>query len=60
MSNDLICDIYEALELMKLTRPVYLAVLRETGDKNQALDAIKYIAKIEKGPISGPSLFLPK
>jgi len=47
MTDDQIATIFEALEKMKRWSPVYKAVLKATGDKQQALDAIKYISELE-------------
>lgn len=44
---ELLADVMEAIELMNRYRPVYLEVLKRTGDKKQAIDAIKYIARME-------------
>lgn len=47
-NSELVADIYEALEALRRWKPVYLAALRHTKDKQQALDAIKYLLKIER------------
>lgn len=47
MKNELKADIYEALERLKLYTPVYLSVLKKTGSKEQALEAIKYLMRFD-------------
>ncbi|SRR6266403_2132586 len=46
MKNEIIADVYEALENVNLYRKLYLAVLKNTGDKKQAAEAVKLMAKL--------------
>lgn len=45
-SPELICDVLEAIEDLNELKPIYLTVLRLTGDKKQALEAIKYVRRL--------------
>lgn len=48
MNPQILDDIVEAIENMKKWRPIYEAVLKHTGDKKQALDAVLYLKQIEE------------
>lgn len=43
---EVVADIYEALEQVREWTPVYLAVLRHTGDKRQAALAVQYCSRV--------------
>lgn len=47
-NNELIADILEAVELMNKWRPFYLAVLKQTGSKEQATKSLKWVIKMEQ------------
>jgi hypothetical protein len=46
--DDLICDVLEAMETMSRWKPVYLAVLKQTKDRKQAIAAVKYAYRMEQ------------
>lgn len=43
----MIFEVLEAIEKVQKYLPVYRAVLKHTGDKKQALDAVLFVAKAE-------------
>ena len=45
--NEMIADVFEALELIKKWGPVYVALLKTTGNKKDALEALKYLMNQE-------------
>lgn len=45
---ELLTDICEALEALKEWKPLYLQVLKQTGSKRDAINAIKWVIEIEK------------
>lgn len=45
MTTEQMAEIYEAIEILEYA-PIYAAVLKKTGDKQQALDAAKYCRDI--------------
>lgn len=47
MDNEKLCDVYEALENMKFWRPVYESILKQTGSKAQAREALLYLVNLE-------------
>lgn len=44
----LIVEIYDAFEKLREWKPLYLAVLKATGDKKQASAAVKFIVGIQE------------
>lgn len=44
----MIADLHEALEELHELKPLYLAVLRQTGDKDQARKAVVYVRRISR------------
>lgn len=46
--RELVCDVLEAIEKMNKWRPLYLAVLKETGDKKQAAEVVKWADEMEQ------------
>jgi hypothetical protein len=46
--NELIADVIEALENVKKWRPLYEAVLKATGDKEQALLVVKMVERMDR------------
>ncbi len=46
--HELICDVVEALEKINKYKPIYLAVLKHTGSKRDAISAVKYVAQLEE------------
>lgn len=45
---ELIATVLEAVEAMNKWRPVYQAVLKQTGCRKQAAAAVKWCARMEK------------
>lgn len=45
--HELIADIFEAMEKAKRWAPLYRAVLKETGSKEQARNAVLWADKVE-------------
>lgn len=43
---ELIADVLEAIEMVQKYGPLYRAVLKETGSKEQAIAAVKYVARM--------------
>ena len=53
MDYERLCEIFDALEDLRFLKPVYLAVLKKTGDKQQAMDAVLYVKKmIDEGKVT--------
>lgn len=47
-TNEMIADLHEAMEKVREWKPLYEAVLKQTGDKKQAANAVKWAMKMEK------------
>lgn len=48
MNNETIFNVYEALENMKEWKPIYEALLRTCATKEQAIEALRYLIKLEE------------
>jgi hypothetical protein len=45
--NELLADVAEALDLVKEWKPVYVALLKSCRNKEEALDALKFLIKMK-------------
>lgn len=45
--NELICDAFEAIEQVREFLPLFRAVLKATGSREQAIAAVKHVVRIE-------------
>lgn len=43
--NEIIWDVYEALDDLKFWRPIYKALLRRCGTKAEALEALRFLIR---------------
>lgn len=43
--NEMICDVMEAIEQARKWAPLYRTVLRQTGSRDQAAEAVKWCVK---------------
>lgn len=48
--DELIAKVYEAIEQMNFWKPVYLAILKETGSREEAIKALKWLYA-NNGPV---------
>lgn len=48
LQQELICDVLEALELTSKWWPLYRAVLKRTGDRQQAIRAVTWCVRMEE------------
>lgn len=46
--TEMLADLYEALENVRKWKPLYMAVLKQTGDREQAKKAVRWAIKMEK------------
>lgn len=45
---EMIADVLEAVENLRRWKPLYLAVLRQTGSREAARKAVKWVSRVEK------------
>lgn len=46
-NREVIADVFEAIEKLNQWRPFYRAVLKQTGDKEQAKKALRFVMRME-------------